>query len=152
MASPLNGREEGSQRRSWEGRKEVWGGGEIKKEKKRQGRGEAYPAEPQYPPSSEASEHSVQHWLPHRPEISVCWQSALPAPVWCYYNSNPLVKTISVRRLQNPFSFSRLNNLHRFFSCCGEEKGHQVYVNHVKVAIPRRPLHYSSRKHLYIHC
>lgn len=30
MASPLNFREEGSQRRSWEGRKEVWGGGEIK--------------------------------------------------------------------------------------------------------------------------
>lgn len=77
-------------------------------------RGEGRPllSEPSIHPSSEAPEQSVQHRLAHNPENSVCWQSALPAPVWCYYNSNPLVKTISARRLQHPYSFSSMNHLH----------------------------------------
>lgn len=124
-------------------------GEEERLNKRKRGKEEGRPIlpEPQYPPSSEAPEHSVQHRLSHRPEISVCWQSALPAPVWCYYNSNPLVKTISARRLQHPYSFGRLNNLHCkpavpsfFFPCCGEERGHRVYLNHVKVTVQRRPL------------
>lgn len=39
MASPLNVREEGSQR-SWEGRKEVWGGEETEIKQEKRGRGE----------------------------------------------------------------------------------------------------------------
>lgn len=45
--------------------------------------------------------------LPHKAENRVCWQSALAAPVWCYYNSNPLVKTVSAKRLQHLFSFKQ---------------------------------------------
>lgn len=104
----------------------------LNQREKRQGRAEACPASTTVSTQFRCSRTD-------RPQISVRRLSALTAPVWCYYSSNPLVKTIWARRLLHPYSSCRRNNLHckpeatpSLFFCCGEERGHWVYFHHVE--------------------